>query len=67
MTGLSETKFLAQRLVTSDNILPSAVTTFFATKKKKPLDLSRGFCITGGSGEIRTRNQRIKGHKIYSC
>ena len=27
---------------------------------KKPLDFSRGFCITGGSGEIRTRDQRIK-------
>ena len=28
--------------------------------KKKPLDFSRGFCITGGSGEIRTRDQQIK-------
>ena len=36
----------------------------YVTQKKKPLDFSRGFCITGGSGEIRTRDQRIKRRQI---
>ena len=34
--------------------------TVTQSQKKKSLDLSRGFRITGGSGEIRTRDQRIK-------
>jgi len=38
---------------------PNSLNTF-TNQKKKPLDFSRGFCITGGSGEIRTRDQRIK-------
>ncbi len=29
--------------------------------KYKDLDFSRGFCINGGSGEIRTRDKRIIG------
>jgi len=31
---------------------------FIVSEKKKPPE--GGFCITGGSGEIRTRDQRIK-------
>ncbi|MDZ4056910.1 MAG: hypothetical protein U1D69_08075, partial [Polynucleobacter sp.] len=35
-------------------------------QKKNPLDFSRGFCITGGSGETRTRDQRIKRSRASS-
>ena len=35
-----------------------------AQKDKTPTIASEGFFNTGGSGEIRTRDQRIKRHKI---
>ena len=44
---------LSEMLIAAHDHIP-------ANQKKKPLDFSRGFCITGGSGEIRTRDQRIK-------
>ena len=44
----------------SGGFILSVFPTIRMAQKKKPLDFSRGFCITGGSGEIRTRDQRIK-------